>query len=201
MKTYTVKNYKGNLVESLKKFSDSHKGMKIVEACENEDGLKIKAEEPKQKIEEGVSFSKNDRKMLEAFFLGIERDLSQLPDNEFYRKFVKYYLNKTLDEEVVREMMKIHKETMKKNQLEFQLDWEEDTADESKEKIDESEEGVVFSISTISGAKPKRTEVKVKTVDDLKKIWEENGEEELIIDFDEDDGPTIEVYDEALKQL
>lgn len=201
MKTYTVKNYKGNLVESLKKFSDLHKGMKIVEACEDEDGLKIKAEEPKQKIEEGVSFSKNDRKILEAFFLGIEHDLSQLPDNEFYRKFVKYYLNKTLDEEVVREMMKIHKETMKKNQLEFQLDWEEDTADESKEKIDESEEGVVFSISTISGAKPKRTEVKVKTVDDLKKIWEENGEEELIIDFDEDDGPTIEVYDEALKQL
>lgn len=45
MKTYKVKNYKGNLVESLKKFSDSHKGMKIVEACEDGDDLKIKAEE------------------------------------------------------------------------------------------------------------------------------------------------------------
>ena len=116
MKTYTVKNYKGNLVESLKKFSNSYKGMKIVEACEDGDDLKIKAEE-------------------------------------------------------------------------------------SKEKIDESEEGVVFSISTISGAKPKRTEAKLKTIGDLRKIWEENGEEELIIDFDEDDGPRIEVYDEALRQL
>ena len=51
MKTYTVKNYKGNLVESLKRFSDSHKGMKIVEACEDGDNLKIKAEEA-EKIEE-----------------------------------------------------------------------------------------------------------------------------------------------------
>ena len=44
MKTFKVKNYKGNLVESLKKFSDSHKGMKIVEACEDGDMLKIKTE-------------------------------------------------------------------------------------------------------------------------------------------------------------
>jgi len=41
---FKVKNYKGNLVESLKRFSDSHKGMKIVEACEDGDDLKIKAE-------------------------------------------------------------------------------------------------------------------------------------------------------------
>jgi len=45
MKTYTVKNYKGNLVESLKKFSDSHKGAKIVEAVEENDELKIRINE------------------------------------------------------------------------------------------------------------------------------------------------------------
>ena len=49
MKTYTVKNYKGNLVESLKKFSDSHKGMKIIEAVENGDNLKIKVKESEEK--------------------------------------------------------------------------------------------------------------------------------------------------------
>ena len=49
MKTYTVKNYKGNLVESLKKFSDSHKDMKIVEAIENGDNLKIKVKESEEK--------------------------------------------------------------------------------------------------------------------------------------------------------
>lgn len=45
MKTYKVKNYKGNLVESLSKFQKSHKGMKIVEAAEDGEELKIKAEE------------------------------------------------------------------------------------------------------------------------------------------------------------
>ena len=55
MKTYKVKNYKGNLVESLSKFQKSHKGMKIVEACEDGDDLKIKAEESeKQPVEEAV---------------------------------------------------------------------------------------------------------------------------------------------------
>ena len=44
MKTYKVKNYKGNLVESLSKFQEPHKGMKIVEATEEDDELKIKAE-------------------------------------------------------------------------------------------------------------------------------------------------------------
>lgn len=54
MKTYKVKNYKGNIVESLKKFSESHKEMKIVEVVEVEDGLKIKAEEV-QNINEAKS--------------------------------------------------------------------------------------------------------------------------------------------------
>lgn len=44
MKTYKVKNYKGNLVESLKRFQESHKDMKIVEACEEGNELKIKSE-------------------------------------------------------------------------------------------------------------------------------------------------------------
>ena len=50
-KTYKVKNYKGNLVESLKKFSDSHKDIKILEAVEEDNTLKIKAEES-EKINE-----------------------------------------------------------------------------------------------------------------------------------------------------
>lgn len=53
MKTYKVKNYKGNLVESLSKFQKSHKGMKIVEAVEDGDDLKIKAEES-EKLEEAA---------------------------------------------------------------------------------------------------------------------------------------------------
>lgn len=52
MKTYKIKNYKGNLVESLKRFSDSYKGMKIVEAIEVKDGLKIKVEEAKSNKED-----------------------------------------------------------------------------------------------------------------------------------------------------
>lgn len=46
MKKYTIKNYKGNLVESLKKFSEKYKGMRIVEAVEDPDekALKVTAE-------------------------------------------------------------------------------------------------------------------------------------------------------------
>jgi len=44
MKTYKVKNYKGNLLESVKKFQETHKGMKIVEAFEQADLLNIAAE-------------------------------------------------------------------------------------------------------------------------------------------------------------
>lgn len=69
MKTYKVKNYKGNLVESLSKFQKSHKGMKIVEACEDGDDLKIKAEES-EKLNEGygsqiwiVSCKKNGKRI------------------------------------------------------------------------------------------------------------------------------------------
>lgn len=43
-KTYKVKNYKGNLVESLEKFSKKYKGMRITEAAVENDSLKITAE-------------------------------------------------------------------------------------------------------------------------------------------------------------
>ena len=41
MKTYKVKNYKGNLVESLKKFSEKYKGMRITEAKVKDGELKV----------------------------------------------------------------------------------------------------------------------------------------------------------------
>ncbi len=44
MKKYTIKNYKGNLVESLMKFSEKYKGMRIIEAVEDGKMLKIKAD-------------------------------------------------------------------------------------------------------------------------------------------------------------
>jgi hypothetical protein len=45
MKKYTVKNYKGNLVESLSKFQKSHKNMKVIEAIEEGNSLKITCNE------------------------------------------------------------------------------------------------------------------------------------------------------------
>ena len=44
MKKFTVKNYKGNLLESTKKFQESHEGMRIVEAIEDGGMLNIMAE-------------------------------------------------------------------------------------------------------------------------------------------------------------
>ena len=61
MKTYKIKNYKGNLVESLSKFAKSHKGMRIVEAVEDEDELKVKAE-----VEEATSPKKHERGKVDA---------------------------------------------------------------------------------------------------------------------------------------
>ena len=45
MKTFKIKNYKGNIVESLKRFSELHEGMKVVRAFESNDSLKILAED------------------------------------------------------------------------------------------------------------------------------------------------------------
>jgi len=86
MKTYKVKNYKGNLVESLSKFQKNHKGMKIVEAVEDGDDLKIKAEENKRLQESSDFWSTLDNKAfsvgwdesngtLKAFSINTERDM------------------------------------------------------------------------------------------------------------------------------
>lgn len=44
MKTYKIKNYKGNLVESLSKFQESHKDMKVIGVLEENNELKINTE-------------------------------------------------------------------------------------------------------------------------------------------------------------
>lgn len=58
MKKYTIKNYKGNIVESLTRFAKTHKGIRIVEAKEEDEELKIKTEAvsgtTKETIEEAV---------------------------------------------------------------------------------------------------------------------------------------------------
>ena len=48
MKKFIVKNYKGNLIESVKKFQEEHKGLRIVEAFEQEDLLKLSTEPVEQ---------------------------------------------------------------------------------------------------------------------------------------------------------
>ena len=50
MKKFTVKNYKGNLLESAKKFQESHKDLRIVEAFEEEDLLRLNAEPVEQPV-------------------------------------------------------------------------------------------------------------------------------------------------------
>lgn len=56
MKTFKIKNYKGNIVESLKKFSESHKGLKIVQTYLEGDDLKILVKES-ENINEAISNS------------------------------------------------------------------------------------------------------------------------------------------------
>ena len=55
-KIYKIRNYKGNLVESLKNFSKKYKKMRIVEAVADDDELKIKAEESNQLDEASSGF-------------------------------------------------------------------------------------------------------------------------------------------------
>ncbi len=85
MKKYTIKNYKGNLVESLKRFSEKYKGMRIVEAVEDGKMLKIKADtltEGKHWPEDYLKVEKN--KLKKAFdFLSdkeIDADLQTILD-------------------------------------------------------------------------------------------------------------------------
>lgn len=70
MKKYTIKNYKGNLVESLSRFAKSHKGMKIVEAVEEKNELKIKVDEAETSLADLATYrfsdlSSNDKKRFE----------------------------------------------------------------------------------------------------------------------------------------
>ena len=95
MKTFKIKNYKGNLVESLKRFSDSHKDMKIVEAVEEDGSLKIKAESAVIKENDdlsgdlaaakGATYFRALAKALEMTFsedINNNEDFSQLPWSE-----------------------------------------------------------------------------------------------------------------------
>jgi len=89
MKTYRIKNYKGNLVESLKRFSESHEGMKIVEACEKADRLEIKAEDYNQDHAKEIVKWLND-KIKDLFDLTISDDLSN-GDSEHTKELLKMF--------------------------------------------------------------------------------------------------------------
>ena len=62
MKKYIIKNYKGNIVESLTKFQKKYPNTKICEATEEDGSLKVTADE-KQPVEEAAS----GFKLTEAF--------------------------------------------------------------------------------------------------------------------------------------
>ena len=66
MKTYKIKNYKGNIVESLSRFQKNHKGMRIVEAAVDDKNLNIKAEAVTEfstdSVEEFIDAFANDLK-------------------------------------------------------------------------------------------------------------------------------------------
>lgn len=92
MKTFKVKNYKGNLVESLSKFQKSHKGMKIVEAVEDGKDLKIQAEgqydyePPNPELNDIIKTITNAFKEYAAWFNDVLLD----PQNENdYKSFIK----------------------------------------------------------------------------------------------------------------
>ena len=80
MKKYTIKNYKGNIVESLSRFAKSHKGMKIVEAAEEKDELKIKAEE----------YSDFRDKLVDKYYDNAKK-LADEVLQEFYNGFKNYF--------------------------------------------------------------------------------------------------------------
>ena len=48
MKRFTIKNYKGNIIESLKNFSKKYPGIRLIEAKEENDSLKIVTEDSKE---------------------------------------------------------------------------------------------------------------------------------------------------------
>ena len=96
MKTYKVKNYKGNLVESLSKFQKSHKDMKIVEAVEDEEELKIKVEpkavkeasSPKDTaVEKGNKFFDM---LARALTMTFTEDVDSVEDFATWKEFLSY---------------------------------------------------------------------------------------------------------------
>ena len=107
MKTYKVKNYKGNLVESLSKFQKSHKGMKIVEACEDGDNLKIKAEAAKPKKMVTVTIDPNSKKLSKFSF---QWPKNRDPNQEAVR--------------IMRKKLGITPETYKEDPYLGDLEWE-----------------------------------------------------------------------------
>ena len=85
MKAFKVKNYKGNIVESLKRFAESHEDMKIVHAFESNDSLKILAEDAAKY--EYVTLFKNSQGMWEVYKKGYsKRGLDKTKANDLLTK-------------------------------------------------------------------------------------------------------------------
>lgn len=76
-KNYVIKNYKGNLVESLSKFQKKFKNQRIVEAVEDEGKLKIKA------VEEAMSDA--DQELVDGIESFFEEEVASgaLYDSDF----------------------------------------------------------------------------------------------------------------------
>jgi len=78
MKKYTVKNYNGNLLESLTKFCESHKEVKIVEAAEKDDELKILAKESAV-----LDFDETKKAAKDAFVKALDKfDVKEKPNGK-----------------------------------------------------------------------------------------------------------------------
>ena len=61
MKTYKVKNYKGNIVESLKKFQEKYPDIKISKASVEDNSLKIVGEKKEKKFEISYSYKVDNK--------------------------------------------------------------------------------------------------------------------------------------------
>ena len=86
MKTFKIKNYKGNIVESLSRFQESYKDMKIIEAVEEGNTLKINVEEANVKYEY-VTLFKNSQGMWEVYKKGYsKRGLDKTKANDLLDK-------------------------------------------------------------------------------------------------------------------
>lgn len=129
MKTYTIKNYKGNLVESLKKFQEKYPDSKIVEATEEDGALKIKIEEANAKklaiaqidCKTGqANFIKDDFRVPKAkldieddglglSYIHLVRGFSNTKENLLAANYVIDQLNNRNDEQMVSELISAEK--------------------------------------------------------------------------------------------